>query len=171
MAFVRVWLGMPEHDCLLVAVSAAEFLTHGGGERPAAAAARAADTLRHAGLFEAVSRDRRLLHGHEAAREAVSGAVHDPAFVFLDDHGRPRPGRLRRDAGAHSEAHRVRHQRVVLVAPWPMSNVRATDHRAPGRQAGALGRGAQFTKDTEVVFIEVDTIAKGLSHWSVAESW
>ncbi len=52
----RAKLGyMPEHDCLPASVSAAEFLTHlaeVSGLPPSRARTRAADTLRHAGLFE-----------------------------------------------------------------------------------------------------------------------
>ena len=46
---------MPEHDCLPSLVSAAEFLTHMAecsGLPPSMARTRAADTLRHVGLFE-----------------------------------------------------------------------------------------------------------------------
>jgi len=46
---------MPEHDCLPSQVSASEFLTHMAevsGLPPASARTRAADTLRHVGLFE-----------------------------------------------------------------------------------------------------------------------
>src|SRR5688572_3358858 len=46
---------MPEHDCLPSQVSAAEFLTHMAevsGLPPSMARTRAADTLRHVGLFE-----------------------------------------------------------------------------------------------------------------------
>ena len=53
---VRARLGyMPEHDCLPSQVSAAEFLTHMAelsGLPPTTARTRAADTLRHTGLFE-----------------------------------------------------------------------------------------------------------------------
>jgi len=53
---VRARLGyMPEHDCLPSQLSAAEFLTHMAevsGLPPSAARTRAADTLRHTGLFE-----------------------------------------------------------------------------------------------------------------------
>ena len=53
---IRARLGyMPEHDCLPGNVSAAEFLTHMAelsGLPPNHARSRAADTLRHVGLFE-----------------------------------------------------------------------------------------------------------------------
>ena len=56
---VRSRLGyMPEHDCLPSSVSAAEFLTHMAevsGLPPTRARTRAADTLRHAGLFDEVA--------------------------------------------------------------------------------------------------------------------
>ena len=58
---VRARVGyMPEHDCLPSQVSAAEFLTHMAevsGLPPDMARTRAADTLRHAGLFGDAHRD------------------------------------------------------------------------------------------------------------------
>src|SRR5688500_18982941 len=53
---IRARVGyMPEHDCLPSEVSGAEFLTHMAevsGLPPNMARTRAADTLRHVGLFE-----------------------------------------------------------------------------------------------------------------------
>ncbi|MGH7713819.1 MAG: ABC transporter ATP-binding protein, partial [Gemmatimonadaceae bacterium] len=87
---VRGRLGyMPEHDCLPSQVSAAEFLTHMAqvsGLPPSAARTRAADTLRHTGLFE--ERYRSIGGYSTGMKQRVKLAqalVHDPAFVFLDE--------------------------------------------------------------------------------------
>ena len=76
---VRARVGyMPEHDCLPPNVSAAEFLAHMAGcQRPAARArarARAPRRSPRRAVRGALPADRRLLDGHEAAREARAGA-------------------------------------------------------------------------------------------------
>src|SRR5687768_10085116 len=87
---VRARVGyMPEHDCLPTQVSAAEFLTHmaeTSGLPPAMARTRAADTLRHVGLFE--ERYRAIGGYSTGMKQRVKlgqALVHDPAFVFLDE--------------------------------------------------------------------------------------
>ena len=87
---VRARLGyMPEHDCLPSQVSAAEFLTHmaeASGLPPSMARTRAADTLRHVGLFE--ERYRAIGGYSTGMKQRVKlgqALVHDPAFVFLDE--------------------------------------------------------------------------------------
>lgn len=87
---VRARLGyMPEHDCLPTNVSAAEFLTHMAevsGLPPTMARTRAADTLRHAGLFE---ERYRAIGGYSTGMKQrvklAQALVHDPALVFLDE--------------------------------------------------------------------------------------
>src|SRR5687767_7105269 len=87
---VRSRLGyMPEHDCLPSQVSAAEFLTHMAelsGLPPTSARTRAADTLRHTGLFE---ERYRAIGGYSTGMKQrvklAQALVHDPAFVFLDE--------------------------------------------------------------------------------------
>src|SRR5690606_41125583 len=89
-ASARTRLGyMPEHDCLPSQVSAAEFLTHMAevsGLPPSAARTRAADTLRHTGLFE---ERYRAIGGYSTGMKQrvklAQALVHDPAFVFLDE--------------------------------------------------------------------------------------
>jgi ABC-2 type transport system ATP-binding protein len=89
-AGVRARLGyMPEHDCLPSQVSAAEFLTHMAelsGLPPTTARTRAADTLRHTGLFE---ERYRAIGGYSTGMKQrvklAQALVHDPAFVFLDE--------------------------------------------------------------------------------------
>jgi len=87
---VRGRLGyMPEHDCLPTGVSAAEFLTHmaeASGLPPSRARTRAADTLRHVGLFE---ERYRAIGGYSTGMKQrvklAQALVHDPRMVFLDE--------------------------------------------------------------------------------------
>ncbi|MFB3111615.1 MAG: ABC transporter ATP-binding protein, partial [Gemmatimonadales bacterium] len=87
---VRSRLGyMPEHDCLPTGVTAAEFLTHMAevsGLPPSRARTRAADTLRHAGLFE---ERYRAMGGYSTGMKQrvklAQALVHDPTMVFLDE--------------------------------------------------------------------------------------
>ena len=80
---------MPEHDCLPSSVSAAEFLTHMAevsGIPPRHARIRAAETLRHVGLFE--DRYRSISTYSTGMKQRVKLAqafVHDPSLVLLDE--------------------------------------------------------------------------------------
>ena len=80
---------MPEHDCLPPDVSATEFVVHMGrmsGLPTTAARERAADTLRHVGLYE--ERYRPMGGYSTGMRQRVKLAqalVHDPDLVLLDE--------------------------------------------------------------------------------------
>ncbi|WP_198679479.1 ABC transporter ATP-binding protein [Thermomonospora amylolytica] len=80
---------MPEYDCLPPDVSATEFVVHMArmsGLPPTAARERAADTLRHVGLYE--ERYRPIGGYSTGMRQKVKLAqalVHDPRLVFLDE--------------------------------------------------------------------------------------
>jgi ABC-2 type transport system ATP-binding protein len=89
-AVIRERVGyMPEHDCLPPDVSATEFVVHMGrmsGLPTTAARERAADTLRHVGLYE--ERYRPMGGYSTGMRQRVKLAqalVHDPALVLLDE--------------------------------------------------------------------------------------
>ena len=80
---------MPEHDCLLPDMSAAEFVTwlaRCSGFPPSAARERAAEVLRHVGLFEERYRPMGGYSTGMAQRVKLAQAlVHDPALLILDE--------------------------------------------------------------------------------------
>jgi ABC-2 type transport system ATP-binding protein len=162
---VRGRLGyMPEHDCLPSQVSAAEFLTHmaeASGLPPSVARTRAADTLRHTGLFE--ERYRAIGGYSTGMKQRVKlgqALVHDPAFVFLDE-----PTAGLDPVGREEMLALVRktHREFgisVLLSSHLMADVERTCDRIIVLQGGRLvqsGEVGHFTKETETVFIEVDT--------------
>jgi ABC-2 type transport system ATP-binding protein len=162
---VRSRLGyMPEHDCLPSEVSAAEFLTHMAelsGLPPSTARTRAADTLRHTGLFE---ERYRAIGGYSTGMKQrvklAQALVHDPSFVFLDE---PTAGLDPIGREEMLELVRKTHREFgisVLFSSHLMSDVERTCDRIIVIQGGQLlhsGAVDHFTKETETVFIEVDT--------------
>lgn len=161
---VRARLGyMPEHDCLPGNVSAAEFLTHlaeVSGIPPSRARTRAADTLRHAGLFE--ERYRPIGGYSTGMKQRVKLAqalVHDPKMVFLDE-----PTAGLDPAGREEMLDLVRktHREFgisILFSSHLMSDVERTCDRIVVLRGGRLvqsGEVRDFTADRESVFIEVD---------------
>ena len=161
---VRTRLGyMPEHDCLPSNVSAAEFLTHmaeASGLPPSAARARAADTLRHTGLFE--ERYRPIGGYSTGMKQRVKLAqalVHDPAFVFLDE---PTAGLDPMGREEMLALVRKTHRAFgisVLFSSHLMADVERTCDRIIVLQGGHVmheGDLGRFTQDTQTVFIEVD---------------
>lgn len=162
---VRARLGyMPEHDCLPSQVSAAEFLTHMAelsGLPPSAARTRAADTLRHTGLFE--ERYRAIGGYSTGMKQRVKlgqALVHDPAFVFLDE---PTAGLDPMGREEMLTLVRKTHREFgisVLFSSHLMADVERTCDRIIVLQGGRVvqsGEVGHFTKETETVFIEVDT--------------
>ncbi len=162
---VRSRLGyMPEHDCLPTSVTAAEFLTHMAevsGLPPSRARTRAADTLRHAGLFE---ERYRAMGGYSTGMKQrvklAQALVHDPTMVFLDE---PTAGL---DPGGREEMLelvRKTHREFgisILLSSHLMADVERTCDRIIVLQGGQVvqsGEVEHFTKETETVFIEVDT--------------
>ncbi|GLC23848.1 ABC transporter ATP-binding protein [Roseisolibacter agri] len=164
-ARVRARIGyMPEHDCLPSQVSAAEFLTHMAqvsGLPPSAARTRAADTLRHVGLFE---ERYRAIGGYSTGMKQrvklCQALVHDPAFVFLDE---PTAGLDPMGREEMLTLIRKTHREFgisVLLSSHLMADVERTCDRILVMQGGHLvhaGEVGHFTRETETVFIEVDT--------------
>jgi ABC-2 type transport system ATP-binding protein len=162
---VRARLGyMPEHDCLPSQVSAAEFLTHMAelsGLPPSVARTRAADTLRHTGLFE---ERYRAIGGYSTGMKQrvklCQALVHDPAFVFLDE---PTAGLDPVGREEMLTLIRKTHREFgisVLLSSHLMADVERTCDRIIVMQGGHLvhaGDVGHFTQETETVFIEVDT--------------
>jgi ABC-2 type transport system ATP-binding protein len=163
MARARVGY-MPEHDCLPSHVSAAEFLTHmaeASGLPPSSARTRAADTLRHVGLFE--ERYRAIGGYSTGMKQRVKlgqALVHDPAFVFLDE-----PTAGLDPAGREEMLVLIRktHREFgisVLFSSHLMADIERTCDRIIVLQGGRLvesGEVTSFTRETQTVFIEVDT--------------
>jgi ABC-2 type transport system ATP-binding protein len=79
----------PEHDCLPAGASAAEFLTYMAevsGLPRTAARLRAADLLRHVGLFEERYRPMETYStGMKQRVKLAQALVHDPVLAFLDE--------------------------------------------------------------------------------------
>jgi ABC-2 type transport system ATP-binding protein len=161
---VRARLGyMPEHDCLPGSVSAAEFLTHMAqvsGLPPTYARSRAADTLRHVGLFE--ERYRQIGGYSTGMKQRVKLAqalVHDPALILLDE---PTAGL---DPGGREEMLdliRKTHEDFgisLMLSSHLMGDVERTCDRIVVIEAGrVLRQGAvtSFTEELETLFVEVD---------------
>ena len=155
---------MPEHDCLPTQVSASEFLTHMAelsGLPPRAARTRAADTLRHTGLFE--ERYRAIGGYSTGMKQRVKlgqALVHDPAFVFLDE---PTAGLDPVGREEMLDLVRKTHRDFgisVLFSSHLMSDVERTCDRIivlHGGHVAESGEVGQFIRETETVFIEVDT--------------
>ena len=155
---------MPEHDCLPSQVSASEFLTHMAevsGLPPASARTRAADTLRHVGLFE--ERYRAIGGYSTGMKQRVKlgqALVHDPAFVFLDEPTAGLDPAGREDMLALIRKTHREFGISVLFSSHLMADVERTCDRIIVLQAGHLlhsGEVAQFTSELESIFIEVDT--------------
>ncbi|MDG0867939.1 ABC transporter ATP-binding protein [Candidatus Lucifugimonas marina] len=166
---IRSRLGyMPEHDCLPTNVTAAEFLTHMAelsGLPPSHARSRAADTLRHVGLFE--ERYRSMGGYSTGMKQRVKLAqtlVHDPAIVLLDE-----PTAGLDPAGREEMLDLVRktHREFgisILFSSHLMADVERTCDRIIVLRGGKLvqsGEVKSFTEETETVYIVVDTNKDG----------
>jgi ABC-2 type transport system ATP-binding protein len=160
---IRARLGyMPEHDCLPSAVNAAEFLKHMAevsGLPPRHARVRAADTLRHVGLFE--ERYRPIGGYSTGMKQRVKLAqalVHDPVLVLLDE---PTAGL---DPSGREEMLalvRKTHSQFgisLVMSSHLMGDVERTCERILVLENGHVvqqGETATFTEDYETLFIEV----------------
>jgi ABC-2 type transport system ATP-binding protein len=131
------------------------------GLPPASARTRAADTLRHAGLFE--ERYRAIGGYSTGMKQRVKlgqALVHDPAFVFLDE---PTAGLDPIGREEMLDLVRKTHRDFgisVLLSSHLMADVERTCDRIIVLQGGRLveaGDVRSFTKEMETVFLEVDT--------------
>jgi ABC-2 type transport system ATP-binding protein len=136
------------------------------GLPPDVARTRAADTLRHVGLFE---ERYRAIGGYSTGMKQrvklCQALVHDPAFVFLDE-----PTAGLDPAGREEMLMLIRktHREFgisVLFSSHLMADVERTCDRIVVLQGGRVvrsGEVAQFIMETEKVFIEVDTNREAL---------
>jgi ABC-2 type transport system ATP-binding protein len=162
---VRAKVGyMPEHDCLPSTVTAAEFLTHMAevsGLPPLRARTRAADMLRHAGMFE---ERYRAMGGYSTGMKQrvklAQALVHDPAFVFLDE---PTAGLDPDGREEMLDLVRKTHRDFgisILLSSHLMADVERTCDRIIVLREGRVvqtGDVSDFTEETATVLLEVDT--------------
>ena len=163
-AAIRERVGyMPEHDCLPPDVSATEFVVHMArmsGLPQTAARERAADTLRHVGLYE--ERYRPMGGYSTGMRQRVKLAqalVHDPSLVMLDE-----PTNGLDPAGRDDMLELI--QRIdaefgisVIVASHLLGELERVCREIVVIDAGRLLRHsttAAVTAETPVVAVEVD---------------
>jgi ABC-2 type transport system ATP-binding protein len=160
---VRERLGyMPEHDCLPQNVSAAEFLTHMAevsGLPRAHARSRAAETLRHVGLFE--ERYRPIGGYSTGMRQRVKLAqalVHDPVLVFLDEPASGLDPTGREEMLALIRKTNREFGINLLFSSHIMGDVERICDRILVLDAGRVvhrGEVSSFTRETETVYVEV----------------
>ena len=161
---VRSRLGyMPEHDCLPIESPAAEFLCHMAevsGLPASRARMRAADTLRHVGLFEARHRSMGSYStGMKQRVKLAQALVHDPDIVLLDE-----PAAGLDPAGRDDMLDLVRKTYrefgiTVVFSSHLMADVERTCDRITVLQGGRVvksGKVAEYTAETQTLFIEVD---------------
>src|SRR6188508_854356 len=161
---------MPEHDCLPPDVTATELVVHLGrmsGLPTTAARERAADTLRHVGLYE--ERYRPIGGYSTGMKQRVKLAqalVHDPTLVMLDEptNGLDPAGRedmlgLIRRIGAEFNI-------SVLVTSHLLGELERVCDSVVVIDAGVLLRyssTAAMTTETAVIVVEVDGDPTGLA--------
>ncbi|MGD8602711.1 MAG: ABC transporter ATP-binding protein, partial [Gemmatimonadota bacterium] len=170
---VRERIGyLPEHDCLPTDVSAADFITHlarMSGLPQASARERAAEMLRHVGLYEARYR---LMDGYSTGMKQrvklAQALVHDPRLLLLDEptNGLDPSGRdqmlelIRRTGNQFGIS--------VLVSSHLLGEIeRVCDHLV-AIDGGRLVRSAEigvFTAQTAALGVEVDHGVDELREW------
>ena len=153
----------PEHDCLPPNVSGADFLTHMAqvsGLPANHARSRAADTLRHVGLFE--ERYRPIKEYSTGMKQRIKLAqclAHDPLLVLLDE---PTAGL---DPGGREEMLDLVRKTYaefgisILLSSHLMNDVERTADSIIVLSEGRVveeGRVSSFTTETESIYVEVD---------------
>ena len=160
---VRSRLGyMPELDCLPHDVSAAEFLAHMAevsGLPRGQARTRAADTLRHVGLFE--ERYRPIGGYSTGMRQRVKLAqalVHDPVLIFLDEPAAGLDPTGREEMLALIRKTNREFGINLLFSSHIMGDVERVCDRILVLDEGRVvhqGQVSTFTRETETVYVEV----------------
>lgn len=173
---VRQRIGyLPEHDCLPTDVSAADFITHMArmsGLPRASARERAAEMLRHVGLYEARYR---TMDGYSTGMKQrvklAQSLVHDPQLLMLDEptNGLDPAGRDQMLELIRRTGHRFGIS--VLVSSHLLGEIeRVCDHLI-AIDGGRLVRSARigaFTAQTAALAVEVDHGAGQLRAWLTA---
>jgi ABC-2 type transport system ATP-binding protein len=173
---VRALVGyMPEHDCLPPDLSATELVVHlarVSGLPATAARERAADTLRHVGLYE--ERYRHIGGYSTGMRQRVKLAqalVHDPRLVFLDE-----PTNGLDPAGRGEMLALIRRVGVdfgisVLVSSHHLGEIERICTHVVVIDGGRLLRSQsidRYTERSQVLAVEVDERAEELAARLVA---
>jgi ABC-2 type transport system ATP-binding protein len=161
---IRMHTGyMPEHDCLPPDVSATEFVTHMGrmsGLPATAAKERAADSLRHVGLYE--ERYRQIATYSTGMKQRVKLAqalVGDPRLLLLDE-----PTNGLDPAGRGSMLDLI--SRIgtefgisILIASHLLGEIEQICDQLVAIDGGRLLRAdtiSSFTQSSEVLLVEVE---------------
>jgi ABC-2 type transport system ATP-binding protein len=170
---VRQKIGyLPEHDCLPTDVSAADFITHMArmsGLPRASARERAAEMLRHVGLYEARYR---TMDGYSTGMKQrvklAQALVHDPQLLLLDEptNGLDPSGRDQMLELVHRTGRQFGIS--VVVSSHLLGEIeRVCDHLI-AIDGGRLVRSAEigvFTAQTAALAVQVDRGAEELRVW------
>lgn len=174
---VRQRLGyLPEHDCLPPDISAADFITHMArisGLPRSSARERAAEMLRHVGLYEARYR---TMDGYSTGMKQrvklAQALVHDPDLLLLDE-----PTNGLDPAGREEMLELVRRTGrqfgiSVIVSSHLLGEIeRVCDHLV-AIDEGRLVQSAEigvFTEHTAVLAVELDEGTERLARWLVGK--
>jgi ABC-2 type transport system ATP-binding protein len=154
---------MPEHDCLPPDVSGTDFVTHMGrisGLPFAAARERAAEMLRHVGLYE---ERYRLIGGYSTGMKQriklAQALVHDPRLLLLDEPTNGLDPAGRDEMLALVERTGREFGIAVLITSHLLGEIERVCDYLLAIDAGRLqysGSVATFTEQTERLLLELD---------------
>ena len=145
---------MPEHDCLPPDVSATDFVVHMArmsGLPRAAARERAADMLRHVGLYEERYRPMGgYSTGMKQRAKLAQALAHDPQLVLLDEPTNGLDPAASRRHARPGPPHRpgLRHLGARHVPPARRARARQRPRRRPRRRAPAALVGDHASSST-----------------------
>jgi ABC-2 type transport system ATP-binding protein len=154
---------LPEHDCLPPDVSATEFVTHMArmsGLPAGAARERAAEMLRHVGLFE---ERYRLIGGYSTGMKQrvklAQALVHDPRLLVLDEPTNGLDPDGRRDMLQLIERTGREFGIAIIVSSHLLGEVERVCDQVVALEGGRLrhaGPVAHLTGGTGTLLVEVD---------------